>query len=353
MKINARDIDSSQDVYVIAELGVNHDGAVERALEMVDAAADAGADAVKTQWFEAERLMSKASRLAGYQQAAGERDPAQMLRRLQLSRDEMARVVERAKARSVHAIVTVFSHDLVADASTLGWDAYKTASPDIVHRPLIDALLDTGKPLILSTGASTLDEVTRAVGWARAARSRLALLQCVSAYPTPPAHASLAGIRALADATGLTVGYSDHTREEDTGALAVAIGARLLEKHFTYDRNAQGPDHSASLDPAGFARYVRAARAARVDPPVLDPDDPRLGPCAKRVLDCEQDVRAVSRQSIVTRTPLAQGHTLTLSDLTVKRPGLALPPYRLHDVLGRRLAHDVDADTPLREEDLA
>ncbi len=353
MKIGDRYIGAPSDVYVIAELGVNHDGSVQRALEMVDAAAEAGADAVKTQWFEAERLMSKASRLAGYQQAAGERDPAEMLRRLQLSRDEMTRVVDRARSRNIHAIVTVFSHDLVEEAARLGWDAYKTASPDIVHRPLLEALLGTGKPMILSTGAATLEEVVRATDWVSAARDRLAVLQCVSCYPTRPEHASLGGIRAVADATRLPAGYSDHTAEEDTGAAAVALGARILEKHFTYDRAAKGPDHSASLDPAGFAHYVRHARAACVEPPPISPTDPRLGQREKRVLECEQDVRTVSRQSIVTRRKIRKGGVLTLEDLTFKRPGLGLPPFDLARVVGLRATRDLEIDTPLSGEDIA
>lgn len=353
MRIGSREIGGADTVYVIAELGVNHDGSVERALEMVDAAAECGADAVKTQWFEPDRLMSRASRLATYQRASGEQDPVEMLRRLQLSPDAMARVVDRARQLAVHAIVTVFSHDLVPHAHRLGWDAYKTASPDIIHRPLIDALLSTDKPLILSTGAATLEESVRAAEWAIGARARLAMLQCVSSYPTPPDCACLGGIGALADTTGLTVGYSDHTSAEDTGALAVACGARMLEKHFTYDRAAKGPDHAASLDPAGFARYVRFARAACVDPPLLRADDPRLGPRQKRVLACEQDVRNVSRQSVVARRSLNTGDTLSEADVTIKRPGTGIEPWRLKEILGRSIARPVDADMPLVDEDLA
>ncbi len=352
MNIGTRRIGAPGSVYVIAELGVNHDGSAERALELVDAAADAGADAVKTQWFEAERLMSSASTLAAYQRDAGEQSPVAMLRRLQLSREGMASVAERARRRGLHAIITVFSHELVRDAGSIGWDAYKTASPDIVHRPLLEAILATGRPLILSTGAATMEEVGRAVRWVATARDRLALLQCVSSYPTPREDAALGGIGALADAFGLPTGYSDHTRELDTGALAVACGARLLEKHLTYDRAARGPDHAASLDADGFARYVRGARAACKDPPIATIDDVRVGAREKRVRPCEQDVRTVSRQSLVTRRPLNRGDVLRLEDLTVKRPGAGLGPWRLHEIVGSRVARPVAADAPLTPEDL-
>jgi len=343
MQIGGTRIDASSLAYVIAEIGVNHDGSIERALSLTDAAADAGADAVKLQLFETDRLMSRAAKLAAYQAAAGETDPLAMLRRLELSIDEMAQVVERAHARGVHAIVTVFSVGLVASAESLAWDAYKSASPDIVNRPLLEAMAGTGRPLIVSTGASTIDEVTRAAGWLGAARARLAFLQCVSSYPAP--EPGFGGIGAIATATGLPVGYSDHTPGVETGAEAVSRGACVLEKHLTYDTRAAGPDHAASLEPRAFAEYVRRAKAAGRGAPG------ETG--RKQLFDCERDVRAVSRQSVTTAGSLPAGHVLTSADLTIKRPGTGLEPWRLCEVLGRRLVRPVEADMPLCEADLA
>jgi N,N'-diacetyllegionaminate synthase len=336
--------------YIIAEIGVNHDGSVDRCLGLVDDAADAGADAIKLQLFEATRLMSSASRLATYQQAAGERDPLSMLRRLELPIRDMARVVHRAHSRGIHAIVSVFSVELVAEAETLAWDAYKTASPDIINKPLLDALAATGRPLIVSTGAATLEEVSRAVAWLGPAHDRLALLQCVSSYPAAPENAAIGAMRDLSRAFGGPIGYSDHTTGEDTGALAVSLGATILEKHFTYDRAAQGPDHAASLDFAGFARYAALARRAAGTPPPAS--DPRIGPEEKRVLTCEQDVRHVSRQSLTTTRALTAGHAITRADLTIKRPGVGLPPFMLDESIGRTLARAVEADAPLTQADL-
>lgn len=332
--------------YIIAEIGVNHDGDAERALRLVDVAADAGADAVKLQYFRAELLMSRAARLAGYQQAAGETDAFAMLRRLELDSSAMEGVIERAHRRGLHAIVTVFSLDLVEGARRLAWDAFKTASPDIVHRPLLEALAADGRPMIVSTGASTMDEVLRACEWLRGARGRLALLQCVSSYPAP--HDALEGVGALAAATDLPTGYSDHTDRVETGARAVEAGACLLERHITDDRRRAGPDHAASLDGTQFAEYVRRARAAHR--PNRPPDQPARGKC---VLDCERDVRLVSRQSIVTRRALPAGQTITREDLTFKRPGSGLEPLRLGEVVGRRLLRAVEADVPLMVNDLA
>lgn len=357
MNIGRRQIGDGAPVYIIAELGVNHDGSASRALELVEAAAASGADAVKFQLFRADLLMSRASRLAAYQKDAGERDPTAMLRRLELPLDAMRPLIARAHALGVHAIVTVFSLDLVLDANTLDWDAYKTASPDIIHCPLLDALAATGRPLIVSTGAAELAEVQRAASWLAGASDRLALLQCVSSYPTPAEDASLGAMSALRSIFRGPVGYSDHTREVDTGELAADLGAAILEKHFTLDKRAPGPDHAASLEPGEFRRYAELARDGsllrlRVGPEGPTTSDPRIGPPEKRVLPCERDVRNVSRQSIIARHDLAAGTRLTQQDLTFKRPGTGLEPWRLPDILNHRLARDIQADTPLTAADV-
>lgn len=343
MRIGSRNIGPGEPPYIIAELGVNHDGSEARALDLVDAAADAHADAIKLQWFRARRLMSGSSALARYQAAAGETDPVSMLERLELSGEAMRRVVDRAHARGLHAIVTVFSDTLVPEADALDWDAYKTASPDIIHRPLLDALARTGRPIIVSTGAATRDEVARAVGWLEACRGRLTLLQCVSSYPTGLGHAAIGAIRDIAGLFDGPVGYSDHTTLMETGAIAVGCGACVLEKHLTYDHHAPGPDHAASLNPGTFGVYVRLARQAWQ----------MMGSGRKDVQECEADVRRVSRQSLVAARDLPAGHALAPADLTIKRPGTGIEPWRSNDVLGRRLARPVGADVVITDDDLA
>lgn len=359
MKIGPREIGPGAPVYIIAELGVNHDGSAERAMELVEAAAGAGADAIKLQLFRTDLLMSRAAKLAAYQRAAGERDPVSMLRRLELPVEEMGPLVARAHGLGMGAIVTVFSVELVAAAQGLAWDAYKTASPDVTNRPLLAALMATGRPLIVSTGAAEADEVARAVGWLEGAAGRLALLQCVSCYPTAAADAAVGAMAALRGSGGFAgpVGYSDHTAEVDTGAVAAELGACILEKHFTYDRRTAGPDHAASLEPAEFRAYAELARDAsllrlRLGEGAPSKPDPRWGDPHKRVLACERDVRAVSRQSVVARRAIGAGEVLRREDLTVKRPGTGVPPWRLEEVVGRRAARAVEADMPLNEDDL-
>jgi N-acetylneuraminate synthase/N,N'-diacetyllegionaminate synthase len=339
--IGGRSIGPGCPPYIVAEIGVNHDGNMVRGQDLVRAAKQAGADAVKFQVFEADRLLSLDAVLARYQEAAGATDPRDMLRELELPIELLDMLCREARDAGLHAITTVFSTELVSGAETLGVDAYKTASPDIVHRPLLERLADTGRPLIVSTGGATLAEVERARGWL--GRRTIGLLQCVSSYPTPDDEAALGGIAELARAVpGVVVGYSDHTTSVDSGALAVAAGACILEKHITYDRTAVGPDHAASLDPAQFVEYVRLAHRAH-----------RMLGRGKSVRPIEGDVRSVSRQSLVLARSMRAGERLAAADLVVKRPGTGIAPFRIGEIVGRALVRDVDVDRVLRDEDLA
>ncbi len=346
MRIGTRAIGPSEPAYVIAELGVNHDGDVARALELVDAAQEAGADAIKLQYFRADLLLSDAARPADYQRRAGEEDPRAMLRRLELTPEEVARVIDRAHDRGLHAICTVFSTPLVAPACALGLDAIKSASPDIVHRPLLIEMMRSGLPMIVSTGASTLDEVARAVSWLQPARSRLCLLHCVSAYPALRAQVSAIGT--LRDAfPDIPIGYSDHAPAGESGAgvLARRYGACVFERHLTWNRHARGPDHAASDDPAQLTRYIEQIRACEPDPSLTDFAD-------KEVLDSEREVRRLSRQSVVATRDLPAGHVLRESDLTIKRPASGVEPWRLGELPGRRLVRPLRGDMPVAWDDL-
>ena len=370
MRIGRQEIGLDQPPYVIAEIGVNHDGSVDRALELVHAAAGAGADAIKLQLFKTDLLMSEASRLASYQEDAGETDPLAMLRRLELSIEQMKPIVSLAYELGIGAIVTVFSVELIEEAEQLnidgqGWSAYKTASPDITNKPLLDALVATGRPLIISTGASTLDEVSRSIQWLEPAHERTAYLQCVSCYPTPADSSALGGIKAINRVFNGPVGYSDHTQEIQTGWMAVACGATLLEKHLTYDTKASGPDHAASLEPDAFRDYCTQAKLRQAKPsnveqytpgaPVAAPVDfamkyvPKI---EKVVLPIEEDVRVVSRQSLTNVRDMPAGYVLKSTDLTIKRPGTGIEPWRMAEMVGRVMRCQVQADRPLREDDL-
>lgn len=328
-------------VCVIAEIGVNHDGDVAVARRLVDAAARVGADAVKFQYFQPDRLLSAQAELAGYQagQAASQRA---LLSRLALSIDELSGLVSHAKALGIGAVVTPFSLTDPAELSELGLDAVKTASPDAVNTPLLMACAALGLPMLISTGTCSLSELEPAAGLLRGHDAGGAMLHCVSSYPTPMDAAQLGGVRAMGEALNLPIGYSDHTPGLQTGALAVMAGAVVIEKHLTHDRNAAGPDHAASLDPPQMKRYVANIRQAQA----------ALGTVSKDVGDVERDVRRVSRQSVCVVRDLPAGHALTAADLTLKRPGTGLPPSMMSAMIGRRLSKSMQGNTLLTIDDV-
>lgn len=345
ISIGGRTLPASDDgrgPFVIAEIGVNHDGSLARARELVRAARDAGADAAKFQMFDAEMLMSRDAVLAAYQRERGATDPRELLRALALPAGALGELACECADAGLVPMVTVFSLPLVEMARRQAWQAFKMASPDIVNLPLLRAVASIGKPLVVSTGAATRDEVARASRWL-AAHAELAFLQCTSSYPTADVDAAIGGMHDIAVITGRAVGYSDHTRSVDTGATAVAAGACILEKHLTYDRGAKGPDHAASLDPAQFAEYVRLARRAAV----------MVGAWRKELQEVERDVRKVSRQSLVAARDIAAGEFITAADITVKRPGTGICASRFDEIVGCRTLRAIGADRVLTESDVA
>jgi len=339
VRIGQRRIAPGEPTYIIAELGVNHDGSVGRAIELTHAAHAAGADAIKLQFYDTDALLSADAKLAAYQRM-GEDDPHTMLRRLQLSLDDMQRISGLCRELRMGFVVTCFNRELVESMRQLDVDVVKIASPDAVNLPLIESMLTLRKPMIVSTGTCDLRELTTTVQ--RCGEVPLALLHCVSAYPTPIDQANLGRIGALASRFGRPVGYSDHTPDALAGPLAVAQGARIIEKHLTYDTAAAGPDHAASFDPAQFAEYVDAIRAAEL----------MLGSNPHETQQAERDVRRVSRQSLCATRDLPAGHVIERDDLTIKRPGTGIPAADLNQTIGRRLSRPTKANHLLHVEDL-
>lgn len=334
--------------FIIAEIGVNHDGDLSRAADLIQAAAAAGADAVKFQLFHPDRLLSNQAVLASYQSDLDQPQAAKsihdLLANLTLQPESLIQLSELARGLGMRFIVTPFSLGDVDDLNALievhgaPLDAVKIASPDAVNLPLITAALTLDLPLIISTGTCTLDELDQLTPLLT--QAPVALLHCVSAYPTPLDQAALRGIESLRQHTGLPSGYSDHTSAVHTGALAVALGACVLEKHLTWNQAAPGPDHAASLDPEGFAQYVSLTRQA----------ERMLGPATKRPGLIEADVRRVSRQSVCATRDLPAGHVLETSDLTPKRPGTGIPAAELPRLIGRTLRTAVAANDLLTRD---
>jgi len=344
LTIAGRVVGPGEDPLLIAAIGVNHDGRLARALRLVEAAWEAGADAVKLQLFRATRLVHATARLATYQQGHAA-NPADLLRGLELEDEATDKVVHAIRQAGMLPIATPFSPDDVDRVAELRLPAVKLASPDLVNDLLFDAALALGLPVIASTGASRQDEIDRAVARVTRTGGKLALLHCVSSYPTPDAEAGLGRVADLARRHGVVVVYSDHTQNLNSGALAVAAGASIVEKHLTHDRSARGPDHAASADPRQFREYACRLREARA----------MLGDvaAARAPLAGEADVRAQSRQSLVARSTIAAGQAVTRDALTCQRPGIGVPVAKLDDVIGMLAVRDVPAGAMLDWSDLA
>jgi len=326
--------------FIVAEAGVNHDGSVDKAIELVEAAAACGASAIKFQLFRADDLTTSTAPTAGYQKkACGESSQRAMLARLELSIDDFARIRSHCASRSILFMVTPFSLKDVRHATKLDTCAVKIASTDLTNSSLLQAAGATGLPMIVSTGAATYREISDAVTelGRLGVSNRLVVLHCVSSYPAPIEAANLWAIRTLTERLGLPCGLSDHTISTLTGSWAVACGACLLEKHFTFDRGAKGPDHALSLTPDELSEYISVVREA----------ERALGSGKPGMTDLESQVRLVARKSVVSAVDIHAGTTITREMLTLKRPGSGIAPNELERIVGRTSADDIPRDTVL------
>lgn len=335
--IGERWIGAGAPVFIVGEAGVNHNGDLGLARRLVDVAAEAGADAVKFQTFRSEALVSRNAPKAAYQRettGAGE-SQREMLARLELTLDQHAEIREHCAKRGILFFSTPFD-ELSADAlETLGVALFKLPSGEITNLPFLRHVASKRKPIILSTGMSTLAEVAQAVAAIREAGDPpLALLHCVSAYPAPASEMNLRAMDTLRERFGCPVGLSDHTLGIEVAAAAVARGATIVEKHFTLDKRLPGPDHLASLEPGELARLVRAIRTVEA----------ALGDGEKRPMPSEMDTRRVARKSLVTARPIRAGEKLTADLVAIKRPGTGISPADLPRVLGRTVRRDLAAD---------
>jgi sialic acid synthase SpsE len=334
MKIGPHDLDSR--VMIVAEIGNNHEGSLALAEEMIGRATEAGADAVKFQTIVPERLVSpsETARVA-------------QLERFRLSYEQFAQLAETARHAGVQFLSTPFDIESVAALDPLV-PAFKIASGDNDFLPLLTVVAKTGKPIVMSGGLADLDTLRASkrhieTVWREAGKDPgLVILHCVVSYPTVPADATLCALKDVA-ALGCTVGYSDHTIGVDAAVLSVALGARLIEKHFTIDKNhSDFRDHKLSADPADMAELVRRVRQA----------EELIGTGGKRVLPCEANVLTAVRRSVVAARDLGAGAVIAWDDLSWVRPRSGLAPGREGELVGRTLAVDVARGAPILLEHL-
>lgn len=339
--------------FIIAEAGVNHNGSEELAHGLVEAAAAAGADAVKFQTFSAEQLVRRGTETAAYQRSnAGETDQFAMLRRLELAPEALGRLKARADALGIEFMSTPFDVGAARLLVGLGMRRIKVPSGEITNLPLLEQLAEFGLPLVVSTGMADIAEVGEAVSAMGAARERagcvtpltewLTLLHCTSNYPTRAEDVNLRAMLTLRERFQVPVGYSDHTEGAAIAVAAVALGASVVEKHFTLDRALPGPDHRASLAPGELAAMVREIRAVELG----------LGDGVKAPRPAELPVRDLVRRSVTLTRAVRRGERIDAADLALLRPGGGIPPKDLARVAGQRAARDLAAGSTLVWEDL-
>lgn len=324
---------------VIAEAGVNHNGDIGLAKQLINVAAEAGADLVKFQTFNADRLVTRTAKKAGYQTQAtdGKESQHEMLRRLELTAGMHQELIAHCAARHIGFFSTGFDIEGVDLLMSLGQDRIKIPSGEITNLPYLRHIGRLNKAVILSTGMATMGDIEAAIDvleHAGTPRASITVLHCTTEYPTPMAEVNLRAMHSIHAAFGVAVGYSDHTSGIEVAIAAVAMGASVIEKHFTMDRGLPGPDHKASLEPSELKSMVAAIRHIEV----------ALGDGIKRLTQSEARNAPVARKSLVASRRIKAGEVFSAQNITTKRPGTGISPMRWDEIIGRTAPRDFAAD---------
>ncbi len=331
-----------QGAYIIAEVGVNHNGSMELAKKSIDVAAKIGADAVKFQTFKTEKLVSKYAPKADYQTANTQAKESQMemLKRLELSFNEFRELKVYCEDKGIDFLSTPFDEESAHFLNEIGVSAFKIGSGDLNNAPFISSLDKFQKPILLSTGMSDLNEVEEALTAVR--QSPVILLHCTSNYPAPLEDVNLNAMITMKNKFNKLVGYSDHTNGVEVSVAAVAMGAKIIEKHFTLDRDLPGPDHKASLNPEEFSELIFSIRNTEM----------ALGDGVKRCMPSEENTKMVARKSIVANANLNEGQVITEDMIVIKRPGTGIEPKYYNRIIGKKLVKDIKMDETIAWDDL-
>lgn len=324
---------------IIAEAGVNHNGNIEIAHRLIDVAADAGVDIVKFQTFEAAKLTTKFAKKADYQNETTDSTESQleMLKKLELSKQDHFSLIEHCKKRRIEFLSTAFDLQSLAFLEELNLSRYKIPSGEITNYPYLKKIGSLGKPIILSTGMATLGEIESAIlilEKAGSKREDLTVLHCNTEYPTPFSDVNLRSMETIRQSFKVSVGYSDHTSGIEVSIAAVALGAFVIEKHFTLDKSLPGPDHKASLEPDELKALVQSIRNI----------EQSLGDGIKRPSLSESKNLGIARKSIVASSAIKKGETFSSENLAVKRPGIGISPMRFDEIIGLQAKRDFDED---------
>ncbi|WP_054023719.1 N-acetylneuraminate synthase [Bacillus sp. FJAT-28004] len=337
LRIGKHTISNAHPMYVIAEIGVNHNGSLETAKEMIVSARDCGADAVKFQMFRSEDLVSDQAALVEYQKAStSDSTQLEMLRRLELDESAFLELKSFCDTLGVTFLATPFDTKSAYTLNQMGIEAFKIGSGDITNLQLLAAIGSFHKPVVLSTGMTTLGEIETALAVLKQA-PKVALLHCTSAYPAPYDSINLRVIETLKPAFGGIIGYSDHSVGMEVPIAAAALGYKILEKHFTLDRTMPGPDHQASMEPDPFKRMIEAIRHVEL----------ALGITQKRVTEVEEQTRELVRRGVYAGKDLPAGHVIQEADLQLLRPLGEIDAAQYKQLLGKKTTHSFKKGEPL------
>ncbi len=325
---------------IIAEAGVNHNGSMELAKKLIDVAADAGVDYVKFQTFKAENLVTKTAMQAEYQQRnMGDDGNSQynMLKKLELSHEQHVELIGYCREKGVKFLSTAFDFESMDYLASLHLGLWKVPSGEITNYPYLKKIADYQEPVIISTGMSTMEEIQAAMKVLTdngLQKEQISVLHCNTEYPTPMTDVNLSAMNEMCRQLGVVIGYSDHTQGIEVPIAAVAMGAGIIEKHFTLDRSLPGPDHKASLEPDELKAMVTAIRNI----------EQAIGTGHKTISASERKNKAVARKSIVAARDIKKGELFTEENLTVKRPGNGINPMRWPEIIGKKAIHDFNED---------
>lgn len=326
-------------IFIIAEAGVNHNGCIKTAKQLIDVAVDAGADAVKFQTFKAENLVSKQAQKAAYQKQTTDVEESQfeMIKKLELDADTHKELMAYCDSKKILFLSTPFDHDSIELLDKLGLEVFKIPSGEIINLPYLRQIGTLNKRVILSTGMADLGEIEDAINIltdAGTAKENITVLHANTEYPTPMGDVNLKAMQTIAEAFKIDVGYSDHTLGIEVDIAAVAMGAKVIEKHFTLNNSMEGPDHQASLEPDELKSMVLAIRNI----------EKALGNGIKKLSNSESNNILIVRKSIVAGRNINEGELLTVENLAVKRPGNGISPMQWDDVLGKISQKNYKAD---------
>ncbi len=322
-------------VFIIAEAGVNHNGSIDLAKKLIDAAADAGADAVKFQTFKADRLATKLAHKADYQKSNTSVNESQyeMLKKLELDEDMHKAIIEHCKQKQIMFLSSAFDNESVDMLNNFGMSIFKIPSGEITNLPYLRHVGGLKKPIILSSGMSDLGDIKNALDVlieCGVSKDQLTVLHATTEYPCPIHEVNITAMQTINANFGVKVGYSDHTNGIEVSIAAVALGACVIEKHFTLDQTMKGPDHKASLEPHEFKSMVRAIRNI----------EKALGDGIKKPSESEIKNMAITRKSIVALRAIKSGEIFSIGNLAVKRPGTGISPMDLNKIIGKIARRD-------------